>query len=66
MAVTKRLVAIDDDTLRAAQAELGTTTLKDTVNVALRRVAEARSAVLERRLTSLASHELLDRAEAWR
>ncbi len=66
MAVTKRLVAIDDNTLRAAQAELGTTTLKDTVDMALRRVAEGRSQEVERRLTSLANHDLRDRADAWR
>ncbi len=66
MAQTKRLVAIDDDTLRAAQAELGTATLKDTVDMALRAVVEGRSEALDRRLASLASHDLLDRAEAWR
>ena len=66
MAVTKRLVAIDDETLLVAQAELGTTTLRETVDVALRRVAESRLEAVDRRLASLADHDLIDRAEAWR
>ena len=40
--MTKHLVDIDDDTLGAARAELGTSTLKDTVNEALRLVASSR------------------------
>jgi Arc/MetJ family transcription regulator len=66
MATTKRLIAIDDDALRAAQAELGTRTLKDTVNTALRRVADARGEVMEQRLEILASLPLEDREQAWR
>jgi Arc/MetJ family transcription regulator len=38
-AVTKHLVDIDDAALASAQAELGTATMKDTVNEALRRSA---------------------------
>lgn len=34
--MTKRLVDIDDEVLEAARHTLGTTTLKDTVNAALR------------------------------
>lgn len=37
--MTKRLVDIDDDVLSAAQAELGSDTIKATVNTALGRVA---------------------------
>jgi Arc/MetJ family transcription regulator len=66
MAITKRLVAIDDDTLKAAQAELGTRTLKDTVNTALKRVSDERHEVIERRLQVLASIPLADREDAWR
>lgn len=66
MAVTKRLVAIDDDMLKAAQAELGTQTLKDTVNIALRRVSDERRQTIERRLETLARIPLADREDAWR
>jgi Arc/MetJ family transcription regulator len=66
MATTKRLVAIDDQALKVAQAELGTRTIKDTVNTALQRVADGRSEVLERRLETLASLPLEDRERAWR
>lgn len=40
--MAKRLVDIDEKALAAARAELGTRTLKDTVNEALRRVAPMR------------------------
>ena len=39
--MTKRLVEIDDDVLNGAQRALGTSTIKDTVNTALRNVAQA-------------------------
>jgi Arc/MetJ family transcription regulator len=39
--VTKRLVDIDDDLLEQARLQLGTTTLKDTVNSALRETVKA-------------------------
>ncbi len=38
--MAKHLIDLDEDMLGAAQAELGTTTIKDTVNEALRRAAE--------------------------
>jgi Arc/MetJ family transcription regulator len=38
--VTKRLVDVDDDALSEAERRLGTTTLKDTVNAALRVAAD--------------------------
>lgn len=40
--MAKRLVDIDEKALAAARAELGTRTLKDTVNEALRRAAPTR------------------------
>jgi Arc/MetJ family transcription regulator len=64
--VTKHLVDIDDQTLGAARAELGTTTLKDTVNEALRLAAGSRSERVAKALDSLARAELADRDDAWR
>jgi Arc/MetJ family transcription regulator len=40
--VAKHLVDIDETALAAAQAELGTPTMKDTVNEALRRASAKR------------------------
>ena len=39
--MTKRLVDVDDQVLEAARRVLGTTTIKDTVNSALRASVEA-------------------------
>ena len=39
----RTIIDVDDELLEAAQAELGTTTKKDTVNEALRFVAERRT-----------------------
>jgi hypothetical protein len=64
--VTKHLVDIDDVTLGAARAELGTTTLKDTVNEALRLVASSRDERVAQALDTLAAADLEDRADAWR
>lgn len=64
--MAKRLVDIDEKALAAAQAELGTKTLKDTVNEALRRVAPARDRRVARALDVLAKANLRDRSEAWR
>jgi Arc/MetJ family transcription regulator len=64
--MTKRLVDIDDEALSAARAELGTATIKETVNQALRRVVAARSARVEGALDRLAAADLADRGEAWR
>ena len=64
--MTKRLVDIDDDALAAAKAELGTTTLKATVNEALRRVAPRRNRRIAKALDTLAKGALRDRADAWR
>lgn len=64
--MTKRLIDVDDVALDAARAELGTRTIKDTVNEALRRAAAARRANLDQALDVLASTELDDRSTAWR
>ncbi len=63
--VTKRLVDIDDDVLGAARAELGTTTLKETVNQALQQVAAGRAEQVDAALDLLAGSDLSDRGDAW-
>ena len=57
---------IDDAVLEAAQAELGTATIKATVNEALRRVGEGRAANVRAALDVLATAALSDRDDAWR
>ena len=64
--VTKRLIDIDDAALRDAQAHLGTATIKDTVNQALRLAAEERRLAIADALATLARADLADRAAAWR
>ena len=64
--MAKRLVDIDEKALAAARAELGTRTLKDTVNEALRRVAPTRDRRVGRALDTLAKAKLLDRSAGWR
>jgi Arc/MetJ family transcription regulator len=64
--VVKHLIDLDEDALSAAQAELGTTTIKDTVNKALQRASERRQRRVSTALDVLAKAELADRAEAWR
>ena len=64
--MSKHLVDIDDDALAAARAELGTRTIKDTVNEALRRAVGKRDARVRRALDVLATTRLADRRDAWR
>jgi len=64
--MAKHLVDIDEAALGAAQAELGTETIKDTVNTALRRAGRDRRERVKQALTVLANANLADRAEAWR
>jgi Arc/MetJ family transcription regulator len=64
--VTKRLIDVDDDALDAARAQLGTRTIKDTVNEALRNAARQRSTELASALSVLADADLDDRSAAWR
>jgi Arc/MetJ family transcription regulator len=66
--VMKHLVDIDDDVLEAARRRLGTATMKDTVNTALRLAADEadqRSNVSEA-LDALAAFDFADREQAWR
>jgi Arc/MetJ family transcription regulator len=64
--MAKRLVDIDEKALAAARAELGTRTLKDTVNAALRRAAPTRDRRITKALHTLARARLRDRSVAWR
>jgi Arc/MetJ family transcription regulator len=65
-AVSKRLVDIDDDALTAARAQLGTGTIKDTVNEALRLAGGRRERDVAQALDLLGGMNLADRDEAWR
>jgi hypothetical protein len=64
----KRLVDIDEPALAAAREHLGTATIKDTVNAALRLAAgrTQQGVDIDDALQVLASTPLSDRAEAWR
>ena len=64
--MTKRLIDVDDDALDAARAQLGTRTIKDTVNEALRRAARQRGTELASALSVLGDADLDDRSAAWR
>jgi Arc/MetJ family transcription regulator len=64
--VAKHLVDIDEQALSAARAQLGTQTIRDTVNEALNRAAGKRSAEVKRSLDRLARLKFDDRDEAWR
>lgn len=64
--VAKHLVDLDEDALGAARAELGTVTIKDTVNEALRRATSRRDRQVAAALDVLADAHLEDRSDAWR
>jgi Arc/MetJ family transcription regulator len=64
--VAKHLVDIDEAALAAAQAEMGTPTMKDTVNEALRRASVKRAARVEKALDRLGRRQLPSREQAWR
>jgi Arc/MetJ family transcription regulator len=64
--MSKHLVDIDDDILGAARSQLGTETIKETVNEALRRVSLGRSKRVSRAIDVLARAKLKDRDRAWR
>ena len=64
--MTKHLVDLDDAALSAARAELGTTTIKDTVNEALRRATAERAERIRTALDVLAKIPPDDREDAWR
>jgi len=64
--VAKHLVDIDEAALRAAQLELGTVTIKETVNRALRQASGDRELAVKERLDVLARAGLTAREDAWR
>ena len=64
--MAKHLVDIDEDALGAARAELGTPTMKETVNEALRRAGSERRARVGKALDRLGKRQLPPRDEAWR
>jgi len=64
--VAKHLIDLDENALGAARAELGTTTIKDTVNEALRRATALRERQVAAALDVLADARLDDRSDAWR
>lgn len=64
--MAKHLVDLNEEMLNSARAELGTTTIKDTVNEALRRATSRREHSVATALDVLASAALDDRADAWR
>jgi Arc/MetJ family transcription regulator len=59
-------VDIDEDALEAARSQLGTTTIKATVNEALRLVGCDRSEVVRASMDVLADLRVSDRDDAWR
>jgi len=64
--MTKRLVDIDDAALAGARISLGTRTIKDTVNEALRLAGDERQERLDHAVEALAVAQLDDRSAAWR
>lgn len=64
--MAKHLVDLDEEALSAARAELGTTTIKETVNEALRRAILDRDRRVASAIDVLAEAQLEDRAHAWR
>jgi Arc/MetJ family transcription regulator len=64
--VSKHLVDIDEQALQAARAKLGTDTIKDTVNGALRRASGEHTSALNKRLDVLSRVDLAGREHAWR
>jgi Arc/MetJ family transcription regulator len=64
----KHLIDLDEQALASARAALGTSTIKATVNEALRRavIDTDREARIRSSLDALASMPAFDRADAWR
>lgn len=57
---------IDESALNDAKRELGTRTIKDTINLALLRAGTRRRADVKRELDVLARADLAPREQAWR
>jgi Arc/MetJ family transcription regulator len=64
--MAKHLVDLDEHALDDAKRELGTSTIRDTVNTALRRAGARRRDDVKRQLDVLAKAELAPRDQAWR
>jgi Arc/MetJ family transcription regulator len=64
--MAKHLIDLDEGALSAARAELGTTSIKATVNLALYRATADRELRVSAALDILASAQLEERSEAWR
>jgi Arc/MetJ family transcription regulator len=64
--MSKHLVDIDERALRAAREELGTETIKDTVNRALQQAGREGGVSVRERLDLLARADLAGREQAWR
>jgi Arc/MetJ family transcription regulator len=64
--MTKRLVEIPDELLIAAQAALGTATMKDTINQALANSVFEAEQELDKALHFASSFDTSSRVDAWR
>ncbi|WP_067971022.1 hypothetical protein [Mycolicibacter icosiumassiliensis] len=64
--MAKHLIDLDEQALEMARAELGTSSIKETVNVALRRATSHRVQHVAAALDVLAAASSEDRAAAWR
>jgi Arc/MetJ family transcription regulator len=64
--VSKHLVDIDEQALSAARFELGTRTIKETVNQALRQAVQDRNEKVKKAFEVLAGSDLTAREDAWR
>jgi Arc/MetJ family transcription regulator len=64
--MSKHLVDIDEQALSAARSELGTRTIKETVNRALRQAVEDRDKKVKKAFDVLAGSDLTAREDAWR
>ena len=64
--MAKHLVDIDEQALEMARAELGTSSIKDTVNAALHRATSSRVKHVAAALDVLAAAPSEERGAAWR
>jgi Arc/MetJ family transcription regulator len=64
--MSKHLVDIDEEALKTARAKLGSQTIKETVNLALRQAGAEHQRTTRRRLDLLAGADLAAREQAWR
>jgi len=64
--MAKHLIDVDEESLLQARGELGTDTIKDTVNEALRRATSGRGERVSAALDALAAAPHDDRADEWR